>query len=260
MNKINRLGMIASIVLIGLGVVSFALDLIFGWKVNIGWPLAFIMLGAVFFILVGILSESWSWAAVLYIPGALLFSFGVIFLFNVLTNDWNAWAYAWLLGLAGLGAGLVLANREIRLHLWVTTAGTVLILVSITLFVLFGAITGGRFIQVMAPILLVLGGLSLRWLHLEQILPERFVQRFKSAEAPTEVKPDQSGLVEPLSLRELEVLNLIEEGLTNAEIAARLTLAPSTVKTHINNIYGKLGVQTRVLAIKQAKDLGLIAH
>jgi LuxR family transcriptional regulator, maltose regulon positive regulatory protein len=63
--------------------------------------------------------------------------------------------------------------------------------------------------------------------------------------------------VEPLSARELEVLQLVDQGLSNQEIAARLNIAASTVKTHINNIYSKLEVQTRTQAIRRARDLGL---
>ena len=72
------------------------------------------------------------------------------------------------------------------------------------------------------------------------------------------MKPAQSSLVEPLSSREIEVLRLIDQGLSNMEIANRLTLAQSTVKTHINNIYSKLEVQTRVQAIKRGQELGLL--
>jgi LuxR family transcriptional regulator, maltose regulon positive regulatory protein len=50
---------------------------------------------------------------------------------------------------------------------------------------------------------------------------------------------------------------LVEQGLSNQEIAARLNIAASTVKTHINNIYGKLAVQTRTQAIRRARELGL---
>jgi LuxR family maltose regulon positive regulatory protein len=64
--------------------------------------------------------------------------------------------------------------------------------------------------------------------------------------------------LEPLSERELEVLRLIAEGLTNREIAFRLTLAQSTVKVHTRNIYGKLDVHSRVQAAARARDLGLL--
>ena len=65
-------------------------------------------------------------------------------------------------------------------------------------------------------------------------------------------------LVEPLSERELEVLRLIVAGLSNKEIAQELILAVGTVKKHINNIYGKLGVNRRTQAARRAQELGLV--
>ena len=65
-------------------------------------------------------------------------------------------------------------------------------------------------------------------------------------------------LVEPLSEREVEVLRLIAAGLSNQEIAGRLIIAPGTVKRHINNIYGKLGVQSRTQAVACGREVGLL--
>lgn len=262
MKKFNRVVIIASFVLISLGVISLALDFFFGWRINLGWPLALVMLGAVFSILAEGLREQWAWADLMHIPGLLLAALGLIFLLNILTGDWDAWAYAWMLVLSGLGVGVLLANRRGHWPRAVNIVSTGLVIGGVTLAVLFGAIAGGRFIQVMTPILLVLGGVSLRWLKLEKILPQGILRRFKLVD-PHPVGgslpvPDQARLVEPLSARELEVLGLIEQGLTNQEIAGRLTLAPSTVKTHINNIYGKLGVQTRIQAIKHAQEFNLL--
>jgi LuxR family maltose regulon positive regulatory protein len=67
-----------------------------------------------------------------------------------------------------------------------------------------------------------------------------------------------SALVEPLSERELEVLQLIAAGLTNPEIAARLYLALNTVKAHTRNIYGKLDVHSRTQAVARSQELGLL--
>jgi LuxR family maltose regulon positive regulatory protein len=67
-------------------------------------------------------------------------------------------------------------------------------------------------------------------------------------------------LVEPLSERELEVLQLVAEGLTNREIAARLFLSLNTVKAHTRNIYGKLGVNSRTQAVARARALGVLAY
>jgi LuxR family maltose regulon positive regulatory protein len=78
------------------------------------------------------------------------------------------------------------------------------------------------------------------------------------AEGPTAESPATAGLVEPLSEREVEVLRLIAAGLSNREIAEELIIALSTVKSHINNMYGKLGVRSRTQAIARSQDLGLL--
>ena len=68
----------------------------------------------------------------------------------------------------------------------------------------------------------------------------------------------QSELIEPLTERELEVLMLIAEDLTNQEISDRLFISINTVKTHVRNVYGKLGTSRRARAVSQAHALGLL--
>ena len=63
---------------------------------------------------------------------------------------------------------------------------------------------------------------------------------------------------EPLSRRELEVLQLIAQGLSNREISKRLFLALNTVKGHNQKIYSKLQVQSRTEAIARARELDLL--
>jgi DNA-binding CsgD family transcriptional regulator len=62
-----------------------------------------------------------------------------------------------------------------------------------------------------------------------------------------------------LSRREREVLLLVSEGLTNAQVAERLFLSPNTVSTHVSRILRKLGVSTRTQAAAKARDEGRIA-
>jgi LuxR family maltose regulon positive regulatory protein len=75
--------------------------------------------------------------------------------------------------------------------------------------------------------------------------------------SPLVTRPSQP-LIEPLSERELEVLQLMSEGLSNREIAQRLVLSLPTVKWHSSNIYGKLGVKNRTTAVAKARDLDIL--
>ena len=67
-----------------------------------------------------------------------------------------------------------------------------------------------------------------------------------------------SPLVEPLTAREREVLRLLMDGASNREIAAYLVLSINTVKKHILNLSGKLGVQSRTQAAARARTLNLL--
>jgi DNA-binding CsgD family transcriptional regulator len=58
-----------------------------------------------------------------------------------------------------------------------------------------------------------------------------------------------------LSYREWQVLELVEEGKSNAEVAAALWISPATVRTHLENIFGKLGVRSRTAAVARAREL-----
>ncbi|MFF2482362.1 AAA family ATPase [Paenibacillus sp. NPDC058071] len=69
---------------------------------------------------------------------------------------------------------------------------------------------------------------------------------------------DIPGLVEQLTVREIEILTALAEGLSNREIAERLAIAETTVKTHTTRIFGKLGVKRRGQAVIRAKELQLV--
>ncbi len=72
------------------------------------------------------------------------------------------------------------------------------------------------------------------------------------------MRGSKSELVEPLSERELEVLQLIAQGLSNREISERLFLTLSTIKGHNRIIFSKLMVQRRTEAVARARELGLL--
>jgi LuxR family maltose regulon positive regulatory protein len=97
------------------------------------------------------------------------------------------------------------------------------------------------------------------------VAPE-YVGRLLAAFRPAQVEAARqttlpagaAPLVEPLVERELQVLRLIAAGLTNREIGEELFIATSTVKWHVNNLYGKLEVHNRTQAVARARELQLI--
>jgi LuxR family maltose regulon positive regulatory protein len=98
----------------------------------------------------------------------------------------------------------------------------------------------------------------------QAIMPDytgKLLAVFEAEKQKSEDKPNlppAQPLIEPLSQRELEVLKLIAEGLSNREIGERLFLALITVKGHNQRIFGKLQVQRRTEAVARARELGLL--
>ena len=66
-------------------------------------------------------------------------------------------------------------------------------------------------------------------------------------------------LIESLTPREIEILALIEQGLSNKQIAQRLVISDKTVENHTTNIYQKLDVRNRMQAVRRASNLQLLA-
>jgi DNA-binding NarL/FixJ family response regulator len=94
---------------------------------------------------------------------------------------------------------------------------------------------------------------------IEPSITRRLVERFAGLAAPGESTgiPDA---VANLTERELEVLRLIARGLSNAEIAVEITVAETTVKTHVARILAKLGVRDRVQAVVLAYESGFVTR
>ncbi|HSB00059.1 MAG TPA: LuxR C-terminal-related transcriptional regulator, partial [Anaerolineales bacterium] len=106
--------------------------------------------------------------------------------------------------------------------------------------------------------------LLLREASARKIMPgytDKLLVAFQAEQRENKDKPDKASthtLIEPLSQRELDVLRLIAQGLSNQEICGRLFLALDTVKGHNRRIFDKLQVQRRTEAIARARELGLI--
>ncbi|OXL87585.1 transcriptional regulator [Paenibacillus sp. SSG-1] len=93
--------------------------------------------------------------------------------------------------------------------------------------------------------------------YVEKLLTE-IESDMRDSEGVSERDPSNNPLIEPLSERELEVLHLIAQGLSNREICERLFLALSTVKGHNRIIFDKLQVKRRTEAVARARKLGLL--
>ncbi len=97
---------------------------------------------------------------------------------------------------------------------------------------------------------------------------EAAVEYALSEEAPSTTTPSSAAAEQPtipapehpsgLTSREVEVLGLVAEGLTSAQVAQRLFLSPRTVHRHLNSIYRKLGVSSRTAATRFALEHGLV--
>jgi LuxR family maltose regulon positive regulatory protein len=87
---------------------------------------------------------------------------------------------------------------------------------------------------------------------------QKILDAFSLTAQPGSPRPQPGGLVEPLTPRELEVLQLIALGKTNPDIARQLIVSPGTVKAHTASIYRKLAVANRTEAVARARQLGLL--
>ena len=98
-----------------------------------------------------------------------------------------------------------------------------------------------------------------------QLLPDysrSLLAEFEGASSSSPISPSPnliaSSLIETISEREVEVLQLLSDGLTNQEIAQTMFVSVNTVKSHLKSIYGKLSVHNRREAVARARVLHLI--
>jgi LuxR family maltose regulon positive regulatory protein len=96
----------------------------------------------------------------------------------------------------------------------------------------------------------------------DNIYLNRILREFKKEKqniSPQVIIDKKTGLSENLSAREIELLYLVAKGLRNSEIADKLNLSTISIKKYLSNIYLKLDVGNRVLALSKARELGLIS-
>jgi ATP/maltotriose-dependent transcriptional regulator MalT len=99
----------------------------------------------------------------------------------------------------------------------------------------------------------------LRQAYAHQITPGYVMTLLEAAGEQVRRAPHHSGqLMDSLTAREREVLRLLVDGASNREIAQQLVLSVNTVKKHVWNICGKLGVQNRAQAIAKARKLQML--
>lgn len=91
---------------------------------------------------------------------------------------------------------------------------------------------------------------------IEPSVARKVIAEFARLEPAT--RPVNAGLPDPLSEREVEILRLLAQGLTNKVIAQRLHLAEGTVKNYVSNVLDKLGVSDRTQAALRGSELGLL--
>ena len=91
-----------------------------------------------------------------------------------------------------------------------------------------------------------------------QVDSDKLVGTLLAAFASGPPGPHGTGLIEPLTERELDVLRLLAAGHSNADMAAELFVEQSTVKTHLIHLYRKLGAHSRTQTVARARALGLL--
>lgn len=141
----------------------------------------------------------------------------------------------------------ILLNKKILVFAG-SFAAILIILKTIEFFFFHYKFTFETYLGIIATIFLTLG------IYFGSKLGYKKVQ----SSSPQNSTTLNEGIETDLSLRELEVLLNISDGLTNQQIADKLFISLNTIKTHTANIYSKLGVKSRTQAISKAKSLNLI--
>ena len=159
MRRIDRSSLAAALFLITLGAIFLIVNIIPGLNFNRTWPVILLAVSAAFFLPALIAQQARRALAALAIPGSILLVLGAIFLYNTLSADWAAWAYAWILLPASVGLGLMLASAIGGWERTVSEVGVWLMVLNGAAFGLFATLFGSPLMKAFGAGALILGGL-----------------------------------------------------------------------------------------------------
>ena len=157
----NRAVLLVGGGLILMGAFLLAINLFPGLGKLPVWPMIFFVLAAAFYLPPFLAPLARRGLAALFIPGSILLSLGLIFTYNVLTQDWGVWAYAWILINAAVGAGLALAAWVGDWGRGARNTGLWMLMISLAVFGIFASIFGDLLLRILGPLMLVAGGIWL---------------------------------------------------------------------------------------------------
>jgi hypothetical protein len=154
----DRGSLIGAIFLIGLGALFLVFNLVPNVSFSTSWPIILFVAAA------GLGLPAWVWPAArrglatLFIPACILLLLGLIFLYNVLSGDWAAWAYAWLLIPMGIGLGLLVGTWIGGWESNVAEAGIWIMILNGAAFGLFSTLFGAPLLKIIGAVALLVGG------------------------------------------------------------------------------------------------------
>jgi hypothetical protein len=159
MSRMDRGSLAAALFLISLGGIFLVVNLVPGLTFASTWPVIFLVISAAFFLPALIAQEARRGLAALAIPGSIFLVLGSIFLYNTLSRDWSAWAYAWILLPASVGLGLMIASAIGGWERTVSEVGVWLMVLNGAAFGLFATLFGTPLVKAVGAGALILGGL-----------------------------------------------------------------------------------------------------
>jgi hypothetical protein len=158
MNPSYRGSIIFGVVLVVIGIIFLTFALVPGLSLTLYWPVIFFVMAAAFAVPYFVWPEAKKGLAALFIPASILFALGLIFTYTVSSDDWVAWAYAWLLIVSGVGLGLALSSTLGGWGRTVMWVGLWMLGISVGLFGLFATLFGAPALKTFGAALVILVG------------------------------------------------------------------------------------------------------